>query len=132
MRNHPIITSLASVLLSTSVYSVHAQVPDSLIYYPDTIYINSIVVTLDEHAMNDDPGTIAEAIAVRDESIQAIGSTEELLRMRGPETEVIDLGGKMMIPGFIESHTHPFGRSHPSRNCREDCTICTGSGDCTG
>jgi predicted amidohydrolase YtcJ len=109
MRNHRIITSLASVLLSTSVYSVHAQVPDSLIYYPDTIYINSIVVTLDEHAMNDDPGTIAEAIAVRDESIQAIGSTEELLRMRGPETEVIDLGGKMMIPGFIESHTHPFG-----------------------
>ncbi|NIN34122.1 MAG: amidohydrolase family protein, partial [Gammaproteobacteria bacterium] len=109
MRNNLLITVLTSVFLVTTVVKVNAQVSDKLIYYPDTIYINAVVVTLDEHAMNDDPGTIAEALAVRGESIQAIGSTEELIQMRGPDTEVIDLGGKMMIPGFIESHTHPFG-----------------------
>ena len=85
------------------------QIPDEVINWPDTIYTNTVVVTLDEHAMNDDPGTIAQAIAVKGEYIQAIGSAEEIARMRGPNTQVIDLGGKMMIPGFIESHTHPFG-----------------------
>lgn len=66
------------------------------------------MVTLDEHTLNDDPGTIAEAIAVKGEEIVAIGSAAHLARMKGPNTQVIDVGGKMLIPGFIESHTHPF------------------------
>ena len=101
---------IALILVITGNLSVHAQqLPDEIINWPDTIYTNAVVVTLDEHALNDDPGTIAEAIAVNGEYIQAIGSAAELARMRGPNTEVIDLGGKMLIPGFIESHTHPFG-----------------------
>jgi imidazolonepropionase-like amidohydrolase len=85
-----------------------AQIPDEIINWPDTIYTNAIVVTLDEHQLNDDPGTIAQAIAVKGENIVAIGSAERLARMKGPNTQVIDVGGKMLIPGFIESHTHPF------------------------
>ncbi|MGK0296498.1 MAG: hypothetical protein ACI9XC_000087 [Gammaproteobacteria bacterium] len=103
---------LSSIIISIifSVGSVQAQqVPDSVINWPDTIYTNAIVVTLDDHAMNDNPGTIAEAIAINGEVIQAIGSAAEIARMKGPNTQVIDLGGKVMIPGFIESHTHPFG-----------------------
>ena len=100
---------IALILVITGNLSVHAQqLPDEIINWPDTIYTNAVVVTLDEHALNDDPGTIAEAIAVNGEYIQAIGSAAELARMRGPNTEVIDLGGKMLIPGFIESHTHPY------------------------
>jgi predicted amidohydrolase YtcJ len=94
------------LILNQSVQS--QQLPDEVLNWPDTIYTNAVVVTLDEHALNDDPGTIAEAIAVKGEYIHAIGSAEELARMKGPNTEVIDLGGKMLIPGFIESHTHPF------------------------
>jgi len=89
--------------------AVAQQLPDEIINWPDTIYTNAIIVTLDEHAMNDDPGTIAEAMAVKGETIIAIGSAAHLARMVGPNTEVIDLGGKMVVPGFIESHTHPFG-----------------------
>ena len=100
---------LAPVLLiGTYLPAVAQNVPDSVIQWPDTIYTNAIVVTLDDHALNDNPGTIAEAIAVHGEEIQAIGSAADLAKMRGPNTEVIDLGGKMLIPGFIESHTHPF------------------------
>ena len=99
--------SFSTLLLMTMTLSAQ-QLPDAVIKWPDTIYTNAKVVTLDVHELNDDPGTIAEAIAVRGEEIQAIGSAAELAKMRGPNTEVIDLGGKMLIPGFIESHTHPF------------------------
>jgi len=42
--------------------------------------------------------------------------------MKGPDTRVVDLGGKMVLPGFVESHTHPLGRirSHlPAEEWRE-------------
>jgi hypothetical protein len=96
------------LLLSQNTYLIAQKVPEQAVVWPNTIYTNAIIVTLDEHAMNDDPGTIAEAIAVNGEVIQAVGRVEDILQLRGPETTVIDLGGKMMIPGFIESHTHPF------------------------
>jgi predicted amidohydrolase YtcJ len=48
----------------------------------------------------------AEAIAVRDRRIQAVGSTADIRRMMGPETEVVELAGRMVTPGFVDSHTH--------------------------
>jgi hypothetical protein len=101
--------SISILIIFSSGYAQTQQVSDLVIDWPDTIYTNTIVVTLDDHAMNDNPGTISGAIAVNGEVIQAIGSATEIARMKGPNTQVIDLGGKMMIPGFIESHTHPFG-----------------------
>jgi len=98
---------LVALASGTAVTSAQTP-PDALVMWPDTIYTNAKVVTLDVHELNDDPGTIAEAIAVRGEEIEAIGSAAELAKMKGPKTQVIDLGGKMLIPGFIESHTHPF------------------------
>ena len=104
------LTSLLFPVLFVSGTAVtSAQTPpDALVMWPDTIYTNAKVVTLNVHELNDDPGTIAEAIAVRGEEIAAIGSAADLAKMKGPKTQVIDLGGKMLIPGFIESHTHPF------------------------
>ncbi|MDX1500000.1 MAG: amidohydrolase family protein [Woeseiaceae bacterium] len=84
------------------------DLPPEVIAWPDTIYTNAIIVTLDVHELNDDPGTIGEAMAVRDGVIQAVGPADYIMRMRGPDTEVMDLAGKMVVPGFIESHTHPF------------------------
>jgi hypothetical protein len=48
----------------------------------------------------------AEAVAVRGAYIIAVGSNLEINRYIGDSTEVIDLGGRLVIPGFIESHGH--------------------------
>src|SRR5882762_3608557 len=47
-----------------------------------------------------------EAIAVRGERIEAVGKTAEILKLRGPETKVIDLDGKFVMPGFNDAHAH--------------------------
>lgn len=48
----------------------------------------------------------AEALAVRDGLIVAVGSARELLALAGQETRVIDAGGRRVIPGLHDSHTH--------------------------
>jgi predicted amidohydrolase YtcJ len=47
-----------------------------------------------------------QAVAIRDEKIQEVGSSEALKGYRGEKTQVIDLGGRMMLPGLIDNHTH--------------------------
>ncbi len=48
----------------------------------------------------------AEAVAVRDGRILAVGAAAELADLRGPQTEVVDLAGRLLLPGFTESHVH--------------------------
>jgi predicted amidohydrolase YtcJ len=111
MNRSPSLLSQFGLLLITLLLTLplRAQdLPEELFAWPDTIYTNAIIVTLDVHELNDDPGTIGEAMAVRDGAIQAVGSADYIMRMRGPDTKVMDLAGKMVVPGFIESHTHPF------------------------
>ena len=48
----------------------------------------------------------AQAIAVRGDRIVAIGSTADIRRLVGPSTQVIDLKGQLVIPGFVEGHGH--------------------------
>jgi predicted amidohydrolase YtcJ len=48
----------------------------------------------------------AEAVAVEGEKILQVGSTEEIQEMVGSHTQVIDLRGNLVLPGFIDSHTH--------------------------
>jgi predicted amidohydrolase YtcJ len=51
----------------------------------------------------------AQAIAVRGSTILAVGSNSEINRHVGDSTEVIDLQGRLVVPGFIESHGHYLG-----------------------
>jgi hypothetical protein len=51
----------------------------------------------------------AQALAVRGDTIVALGTDEEINRYIGDKTEVIDLAGKLAIPGFIDSHLHFMG-----------------------
>ena len=53
--------------------------------------------------------SIAEAIAIRGERIVKVGTAKEVAKLKGDATEVIDLGGKMVVPGLIDSHVHPNG-----------------------
>jgi predicted amidohydrolase YtcJ len=47
-----------------------------------------------------------EAIAVRSDRIQAVGKNVDILKLKGPQTQVIDLGGHFVMPGFNDAHLH--------------------------
>jgi predicted amidohydrolase YtcJ len=66
----------------------------------DTVLKNGYVYTVDPAA------TVAEAIAVKNGMIVCVGSDADAEAFVGPRTEVIDLAGKMVLPGFIDSHMH--------------------------
>jgi len=65
---------------------------------PDTILVNGKLVVYD--------GAPAQALAVRDGRIAAIGDSSGIRALAGPSTRVIDLGGRTVIPGLIDSHIH--------------------------
>jgi predicted amidohydrolase YtcJ len=48
----------------------------------------------------------AEAIAIRGDRIQAVGSNDEVLKLKGPQSQVIELGGHFVMPGFNDAHLH--------------------------
>jgi predicted amidohydrolase YtcJ len=54
----------------------------------------------------DDQKSEAQALAARGDTIVAVGTSEEIAAFVGPGTRVIDLGGRLAIPGFIEGHGH--------------------------
>jgi predicted amidohydrolase YtcJ len=51
--------------------------------------------------------SIHQAIAVKDGRILRVGSDEDVLKTKGERTEMVDLGGKTVVPGLIDSHVHP-------------------------
>ncbi|MBN9743384.1 amidohydrolase [Amycolatopsis sp. A1MSW2902] len=55
----------------------------------------------------DDNRPTAEALAVKDGRIVAVGSSADVLTLRGPSTEVVNLEGRALLPGFVEAHGHP-------------------------
>jgi len=59
----------------------------------------------------DDQFRIAEAVAVREGRIVAVGDDEDVLKLRGDSTRVVDLDGKMVLPGLMDSHVHPSSAS---------------------
>jgi predicted amidohydrolase YtcJ len=66
----------------------------------DLVFSNGKIVTVDERF------TIAQAVAVKGERIVAVGSSQEIARLAGPNTRTIDLRGRTAIPGLIDNHLH--------------------------
>jgi hypothetical protein len=69
----------------------------------DLVLIGGRVVTVDD---NTPEGT---ALAIDDERIQLVGTDDEVRALVGPDTKVIELNGRLAIPGFIEGHAHFMG-----------------------
>lgn len=69
----------------------------------DTIYVHGRVHTIDS------ANTITAALAIKDGRILATGSDKTIGQLKGPQTVVIDLQGKTLIPGFIDGHSHFMG-----------------------
>jgi predicted amidohydrolase YtcJ len=68
---------------------------------PDTIYANAYVYTVD--ASN----SVHEAVAIKDGRITYVGSSAGAKALAKPTTKVVDLGGRMMMPGLVDGHMHP-------------------------
>jgi predicted amidohydrolase YtcJ len=66
----------------------------------DLVLLNGKIVTL---AARDD---IQEALAIRDGKVLAVGRSEEMRARAAPNATIIDLGGRTVIPGLIDSHMH--------------------------
>ena len=89
----------------------------------DMVLVDGKIVTVDPQ------DTIVEAVAVKDGRILATGTTSEIMELAGEGSEVVDLGGKTVLPGLIDTHTHPSGaagrlyeincRSPPVKNIGE-------------
>ncbi|HTD86201.1 MAG TPA: amidohydrolase family protein, partial [Candidatus Binatia bacterium] len=87
--------------MKASVFAV--LLPITVFAQPDLIIHGGKIVTVDKNF------SVAEAMTIRNGRIEDIGSRDELLRPRRPNTEVIDLQGATVLPGLIDSHTHPSG-----------------------
>jgi len=68
---------------------------------PDSIFIGAKVLTVDNN------NSVVEAVAVKDGVIVQVGNRKQLLASADPGTQIIDLEGKTLIPGFIAAHEHP-------------------------
>ncbi|WP_436347209.1 amidohydrolase [Natronorubrum sp. FCH18a] len=64
-----------------------------------------LVTDAEVHTLTD-PDTVHEAIAVRDGEIVRLGDTDEIEFLEGVETDVIDCEGRVVLPGFVDAHTH--------------------------
>jgi predicted amidohydrolase YtcJ len=66
----------------------------------DTVFLDGEIHTLT------DPDETYEAVAVRDGAIVRLGSTYDVEFLAGAETDMVDLDGRVLLPGFIDAHTH--------------------------
>jgi predicted amidohydrolase YtcJ len=67
----------------------------------DLIVINANVLTMDTKR------PVAEAFAVRAGKFASVGSIANIKHLAGPQTRILDLAGKTVVPGFIDAHAHP-------------------------
>ena len=87
----PLMTSAIACLLAAS--SASAQTPD-------LILVHGKILTVDAR------DSIAQAVAIRQGKIVAVGSDKEILQLAGAKARVIDLHGRTATPGQMDSHAH--------------------------
>src|SRR5262249_34670198 len=87
------LTSLAALLLAAGAASAQPRVPD-------IVLVNGKIVTVDARS------SVQQALAIADGKITALGRDADIRKLAGRETRVIDLGGRTVIPGLIDSHLH--------------------------
>ena len=69
----------------------------------DRIFLGGDIVTVN------DAQPLAKAVAIKDGKILAVGSNEEIVKFKDAKTEMVDLTGRALLPGFVDGHGHCFG-----------------------
>ncbi|MDP4918253.1 MAG: amidohydrolase family protein, partial [Haliea sp.] len=64
------------------------------------VFINGEVLTMDAE------NRVAQALSVRSDRIEMLGTNEQIMALVSDQTEVIDLAGRTLMPGFIDAHGH--------------------------
>lgn len=93
---------LLIVLLFNSVFTGSTLAKKNSNYAADFIFKNGDVYTVDKDQ------TWAEAVAVKDGKILYVGDNKGVAAFKGTATKVVDLKGKMLMPGFVDSHNHAY------------------------
>src|SRR5499427_4357407 len=86
---------IAALTIITTVAPAQAQAPAA-----DTVLVNGKIITLD------DASSIVQAIAIHDGRVLAVGSNEDIRKRADGHTNIIDLGGRTVVPGLMDSHIH--------------------------
>ncbi len=92
--------ALALIGIAMALYACDGTAPPGSTPAADLILHGATVVLVDP------PGATASAVAIRGDRILFVGSDEEALRLRGPDSRVVDLSGRTIIPGLIDAHGH--------------------------
>ena len=87
------------MLVGLAVALSRAQAPPPA----DTVLVNGHVVTVDARF------STAQAIAIKDGRFTAVGTTADIRKLAGPNTRVVDLHGRTVIPGLADGHLHDAG-----------------------
>ncbi|MDA2935389.1 amidohydrolase family protein [Acidobacteria bacterium AH-259-D05] len=82
------------------VEAQQTSIPPEVLAYPNMIAYNGQVLTVD------DAFSTAQAFAVRDGKFLVVGTNQRITALAGPETRKIDLKGRTVVPGFIDTHNH--------------------------
>ena len=85
-----------SVCLATCIATSHATAQGPA----DAIYHGGEIITID------DKNPTAKAVAIKGGKIMAVGTKVDVLNLKGDKTKLIDLGGKTLLPGFVDGHGH--------------------------
>ena len=95
MRKTLIFSILIAVAVTLFISAANNETADMIVF-------NATVMTVN------DANPTAQAFAVKDGKFIAIGSSEEIKKYAGSNTQLIDAHGKTITPGFIDAHLHPF------------------------
>src|SRR5689334_10819675 len=97
MKTTPLLLAIVILTVSLMNLPVHADKPA---FVADTIIINAVVHTMDAAQPT------AEAVAIYANRIVAVGSTNDIRKLVGPNTRTIDAQQRLLLPGFNDAHTH--------------------------
>ena len=85
-------------------FSQAQELPPEIVSYADMVLYNGQVLTMDREQP---PINVVQAVAVREGRILAVGGDDRILRLAGPGTTRVNLRGRAVIPGVIDTHSHP-------------------------